>query len=141
MQVRIPDFVATNQLKIESDHQLIEPKVMGNFVKLGHRNAGEMIKISYPLPIFTEQESIGNPGFRQYPYQITWKGDTVLKIEPLGQSRETGYSEFEGKQVRCYYGNEGPGPLYQRDDLLQEKPVTLSELFLDEGDLDFWKVK
>jgi hypothetical protein len=141
VQVRIPDFVAPNQLKIESDHQPIEPKVWGNFMKLGHRNAGEVIKISYPLPIFTETESIGNPGFRQYQYQIIWKGDTVLKIELLGQSFETGYSEFDGKEVRCYYGEEGPGRLYQRDDLLQEKPIIQSELFPDKGNLDFWKIK
>ena len=141
LQVRIPDFVAPHQLKIEADHHAIEPKVWGNFVKLGHQKAGEMIKISYPLPIITEQESIGNPGFRQYPYQITWKGDTVMKIEPLGKIHEMGYSEFEGKEVRCYYGKEGPGALYQRDDLLQQKSIILSELFLDEGKLDFWKIK
>jgi hypothetical protein len=141
VQVRITDFVTSNQLKIESDHHPIEPEFWGNFLKLGHREAGEMIKISYPLPIFTEQESIGNPGFRQYPYQITWKGDTVLKIEPLGKSHETGYSDFERKEVRCYYAEEGPGRLYQRDALFQDKPVALTELFLDEGMLDFWKIK
>ncbi|HEX9971958.1 MAG TPA: hypothetical protein VGD14_07810 [bacterium] len=141
VQVRIPDFVAHQQIKIESNHEAIEPKFWGNYVRLGHRKAGEVIKISYPLPVYTEKESIGNPGFRQYPYQITWKGDTVLKIEPLGQSYETGYSDFEEKDVRCYYGNEGPGPLYQRDDLLRDEPVILSELFHDEGMLDFWKIK
>lgn len=141
LQVRIPDFVSGQQLKIESDLRAIEPMVWGNFVRLGYREAGEMIKISYPLPIHTEIEKIGNPGFRQYSYQVTWKGDTVLKIEPLGENFETGYSEVEGKQVRCYYGEQGPGRLYQRDDWLQHKPITLTELFLDEGRLDFWKIK
>lgn len=88
----------------------------------------------------TENETIGNPGFRQYLYQIMWKGDTVLKIELLGKNYETGYSEVDGKEVRCYYGEEGPGRLYQREHLLQDKPVTFSELFCDEGALDFWKV-
>ncbi len=141
VQVRIPDFVSPQQLKIESDHQEIKPVVWGNFVKLGHRKAGEVIKISYPLAVFTEKESIGNAGFRQYPYQITWKGDTVIKIEPLGKIPETGYSEVEGKEVRCYYGEPGPGRLYQRSHLLEAKPISLAELFCDEGMLDFWKIK
>ncbi|MDZ7335432.1 MAG: hypothetical protein ONB32_09740 [candidate division KSB1 bacterium] len=141
LQVRIPDFVSPQQLTIESDHQAIEPMVWRNFVRLGYREAGEMIKISYPLPIRTETEMIGNPGFRQYPYQVTWKGDTVLRIEPLGKNYDTGYSEVEGKEVRCYYGEQGPGRLYQRDDWLQDKPVTLTKLFLDDVTLDIWKIK
>ncbi len=59
----------------------LETAVWGNFVRLGYRKAGEVIKISCPLPGYTEKESIGNPGFRRYPYQIMWKGDTVLKIK------------------------------------------------------------
>lgn len=55
--------------------------------------------------------------------------------------RSPTHSLFEGKEARCYYSEEGPGRLYQREHLLQDNPVTRSELFCDEGKLDFWKIK
>jgi hypothetical protein len=70
-----------------------------------------MIKIEYPLPVTNEEVEIGNPGFRHYRYRVTWKGDTVVRMEPLGKEYTMGYSEFDNKQVPVFYGKEGPGPL------------------------------
>jgi hypothetical protein len=77
-------------------------KTWGNFLDLGHRQAGETIRISYPLPVYQEEISIGNPGFRQYHYRVTWKGDTVVKMEPLGNDYETGYSDFDKRECRLF---------------------------------------
>ena len=65
-----------------------------------------------------EEATIGNPGFRQYRYRVTWKGDTVVRMTPLGDQAKTGYSDFDKKQVAVFYGEEGPGRLYQREYML-----------------------
>ena len=30
------------------------------------------------------ETAIGNPGFRTFRYRVTWKGDTVIRMTPLG---------------------------------------------------------
>ena len=40
---------------------------------------------------------------------------TVVEMEPLGNEYETGYSDFDQRQVPMFYGSEGPGPLHVRD--------------------------
>ena len=81
---------------------------------------------------------MGNPGFRQYRYAVTWKGDTVVKIEPLGNDHQTGYSDFDKRDVPVFYGTEGPAPLYQREAMLTDAEPELTPIHLDSGGLDFW---
>jgi len=81
---------------------------------------------------------LGNPGFRQYHYQVRWKGDTVVRIEPLGNDYEVGYSDFEKRDVPVFYGVAGPGPLYLRDYMLDDAEPTLTPIHMDDGLLDLW---
>lgn len=141
VKIRVPDFVKPSEMKIETAGKIIEPKVYGNFLVLEQRSAGERFRISYPVPIETEEISIGNPGFRQYRYRVSWKGDTVIKMESLGNEYEAGYSDFEKKDIPCFYGAKGPGLLYQRSEMLEHQDLNFSELHLDQGILDFWKIK
>ena len=120
------------------------PRVWGNYLELGDCRAGERIEVAYPLPVREEIESVGNPGFRQYEYRVTWLGDTVVRLVPVGEAvkHKTGFSDFEHKQVAVFYGTEGPGPLYRREHLLQETAApTLTPLHMDDGCLDFWSLK
>ncbi len=71
---------------------------------------------------------------------MTWKGDTVVAIEPLGNDYETGYSEFDKKDVPVFYGADGPGPLYRREHLLPDAKPTPAAIHLDDGSLDLWFV-
>jgi hypothetical protein len=138
VRVRIPDFVEPGALVVEADGELVTAKAFGNYLELGQRAAGQKLKVSYPLPLESEEVSIGNPGFRHYRYRVTWKGNTVVKMEPLGNEESTGYSDFDKKQVRVFYGKDGPGPLYQRAALLTSDKPRLASLHLDNGALDFW---
>jgi hypothetical protein len=88
-----------------------------------------------------EDVTIGNPGFRQYRYRATWKGDTVVRMVPIGEQVPTGFSDFDGKPVEIFYGTDGPGPLYQRDAMLDEVELTRAPLHLDDGSLDFWSLR
>jgi hypothetical protein len=141
VRVRIPDFVELNQITAKSNKGEIKARVWGNYLELGDRQAGEILEVSYPLPLHEENVTIGNPDFKQYRYRVTWKGDTVVKMTPTGEPVKTGYSDFDNKQVEVYYGAEGPGPLYQRDYMLKDMEPQPSPLHMDDSSLDFWYLR
>ncbi len=118
----------------------MDTKVFGNYLLLGERQAGEKLEITYPLALHEETETIGNPGRRQYTYRVTWKGDTVVRMTPVGEGVKaaTGYSDFNRKDVEIFYGEPGPGRLYQREPMLAPAEPQLAPLHLDDGSLDFW---
>jgi hypothetical protein len=138
VHVRIPEFVAANQIKAASDRGEVKATVWGNYLELGDRKAGEKLSITYPLPVREEEVAIGNTGFRQYHYRVTWKGDTVVRMTPIGEQVKTAYSDFDKKPVEVFYGEEGPGRLYQREYMLQPAEPMAAPLHLDDGTLDFW---
>ena len=128
VRVRIPEFVTADEIKATSDRGEVKPRVWGNYLELGDRKAGEKLEVTYPLPVREEEIAIGNPGFRQYRYRVTWKGDTVVRMTPIGEQVKTAYSDFDKKQVEVFYGEDGPGRLYQREYMLQTaepKPAPL----------------
>jgi hypothetical protein len=140
VRVRIPDFARARagRMLVEANGVEIGARTWGNYLELGRHAAGTLIKVDYPLPVFQEECSIGNPGFRQYRYRATWKGDTVVKMEPLGNEYATGYSDFDKRDVPVFYGEAGPGPLYQRDAYMPEASPIAAPLHMDDGSLDFW---
>jgi len=139
VRVRIPEFVDPKDIKARSSAGDVKAVVSGNYLDLGARQAGEKLVVTYPLPVREDEVSIGNPGFRQYRYRVTWKGDTVVRMTPLGESVKMGFSDFDGKQVPVFYGADGPGPLYQREYMLGDREPKLASLHADDGSLDFWR--
>lgn len=147
VRIRIPEFVRPTDLQARlngapfsnGEHPLAG-LAFGNFLELGHFSTGDQVELSYPLPEKTEEVAIGNPGFRQWHYRVTWKGDTVVRIEPLGNEDKTAYSDFDKAAAEVFYGEEGPGPLYQREHMRQDLQPRKAELHCDEGALDFWKI-
>lgn len=141
VKIRIPEFIKPEEMKAESNGNKITGLVWGNYLELGKRAENERLEIRYPLPVYNEQICIGNSGFRQYNYTVTWKGDTVVSIQPEGNDCRTGYSELEKRNVPVFYGNEGPEPLYERAYMLQEKIPEMSDIYMDTSSIDFWLVK
>jgi len=138
VQVRIPEFVRPEDLRVTSSRGEVKGTAWGNDLVLRGRRAGETLEVCYPLPMRDEDTVIGNPGFRQYPYRVTWKGDTVVRMAPQGEPVQKGFSDFDGEAVDVFYGNDGPGPLYQRRHFLEDAEPARSALHLDDGALDFW---
>ena len=138
VRVRIPEFVSPSDLAAKSSEGEVNLRIWGNYAELGERKAGEKLEVTYPVPVREEECSIGNPGFRQFRYRVTWKGDTVVKMTPLGDMPEKAYSDFDKKQVPVFYGTEGPGPLYQREPMLKDAELKPAALQMDDGTLDFW---
>jgi hypothetical protein len=140
VRVRIPEFVEPKDIHAKSGGEEIKAKVWGNYLELGEHKAGEKLEVAYPLALRDEEATIGNPGFRQYKYRVTWKGDTVVRMTLVGESPKTGFSDFDGKLVEVFYGKEGPGPLYQREAMIPDIAPRPATLHLDDGSLDFWNL-
>jgi hypothetical protein len=130
-----------SELTAKSGKGEVKLRIWGNYVELGERKAGEKLEVTYPVPVREEEASIGNPGFRQYRYRVTWKGDTVVSMAPLGDMPATAYSDFDKKEVPVFYGTEGPGPLYQRDYMLKGVDLKPAALQMDDDALDFWLLR
>ena len=64
------------------------------------------------------------------PVAFSWE---QLRITSL-----PGYSDFEKKDVPVYYGERGPGRLYQRAGMLRKAEPRPTPLHEDDGALDFW---
>jgi len=119
----------------------LEPaRPFGNYLELGQLRNGDRIEVAYPLPMKTDDVVVGNPGFRQWRYRATWKGDTVVRMEPVEDDVRSAYSDFDKARVEVFYGRTGPGPLYQRDQMLQDVQPSATEVHPDDGTLDFWKI-
>ena len=43
-------------------------------------------------------------------------------------------------EVGCFYGEEGPGRLCQREDMLKDVTPALASLHADDGVFDFWQL-
>jgi hypothetical protein len=142
VRVRVPGFTSAGNMSVSvNDAEMPNAaRTFRNFIELGQLHAGDRIEVAYPLPTRTEEFAIGNPGFRQWRYKATWKGDTVVRMEPVGNDVETAYSDFDKTQVGVFYGRSGPGQLYQRDQMLVDVEPSEAVLQPDDGWLDFWKI-
>jgi hypothetical protein len=141
VRVRIPDFVDAKDMKVKVNRVEAKARVWGNYLELDNRQAGERLEVTYPVIVREEEITIGNPGFRQYRYRVTWKGDTVVRMTPVGEQAKTGFSDFDNERVEVFYGKDGPGPLYRRDHLLDGPVPKPTPLHLDDGSLDFWYLR
>ncbi len=141
VRVRIPDFVDAGDMRIKSKQVELKARVWGNYLELEQRPAGERLEITYPVPTHDEEVTIGNPGFRQYRYRVTWEGDTVVQMTPVGEQFKTGFSDFDQRAVQTFYGTTGPGPLYQRQFMRANVEPKLAPLHRDDGALDFWYLR
>jgi hypothetical protein len=162
VRVRIPEFARAAEMAVRvndttlpnatrpgtgasalrvADRELAPARAEGVYLEVGRLRAGDRIEIDYPLALRTEEVAVGNPGFRQWRYRVTWKGDTVVRLEPVGHDAATAYSDFDKTDVEVFYGRRGPGPLYQRDAMLAAVEPAAAELHPDDGALDFWKIK
>jgi hypothetical protein len=141
VRVRIPDFAAPTEVRAACNHAPLAARVWGNYLELGRHEAGDKLEVTYPLALQEEDVAVSNPGFRQYHYHVTWKGDTVVRMTPTGEQVRTGFSDFDGKPVEVFYGVDGPGPLYQRASMLDEVDPRPAPLQVDDGALDFWSLQ
>lgn len=138
VRVRIPDFVKGKNIQVSCNGNTVKTTSCGYYLEIPEHPSGSCLNVRYPLPILEEEVSVGNPGRRQYSYRVTWKGDTVVALEPTGENSPTGYSEYEKKEITVFYGQTGPCSLYQRDHFLKNDTPRNSTIHIDNGALDYW---
>jgi hypothetical protein len=132
LQIRVPEFVKVKDIKfiVNGKRQVI--KLNGVYAMLDKLNKGTKIVMEYPLPETKETIEIGNAGYKKYGYEIYWKGDTVIKVVPL--SKETvGFSGLMQRDTKLYYGETGPGKLYQRTKYLAKVEPKHEKLLTDKN--------
>jgi hypothetical protein len=115
-------------------------RVIGNYLAVGECRAGDRVEMAYPLPISTEEVAVSNPGYRPWRYRVTWKGDTVVRVEPVGNEVAKAYSDFDKMEREVFYGKDGPGPLYRREHMLSDERPAPAPLHCDEGGFDLWNI-
>ena len=141
VRVRIPEFTHADEMRVHvNGDEAPRPRQLGNYLELGRFRAGDRIELRYPLPVTAEEIAVGNPGFRPWRYRVTWKGDTVVRMEPLGNDVPAAYSDFDKADTEVFYGQRGPGPLYRREHMLRDDPPAEAELHPDDGALDLWRI-
>lgn len=138
LKIRIPDFVSPDDFVIIINGKKSRFITDSVFAVLRSVSAGDHIEVHYPLPVIDEDITVGNPGFKKYGYRVRWRGDTVISMTPSGKQYQTAYSASEGREIPVYYGNEGPGLLYQRDALYSVRMPECSVLTLDRGRFDYY---
>ncbi len=139
IRIRLPEFVEPSEVRVGCSCRGVQSRFHAGWLEIDSARADELYEINFPLPIVHEEIRIGNPGFREWTYQATWKGDTVVHLQPDNTNEaETAWSSFEQADVPVYYGAEGPGTLYQRGFLLDDRDPAPPDLHMDSGRLDMW---
>ncbi len=141
VRVRIPDFTGAKAVVVRSNLGPVQAVAEGGYLELGAHPAGAKLETTYPVPLKEEQIAIGNPGRRQYHYRVMWKGDTVVRVTPIGQQYQASFSDTMKKDVEVFYGENGPGRLYQREYMLRDVTPISAPLHVDDGTLDFWLLR
>lgn len=162
LSIRIPDFASSSDVSVTVGGQKVPFAASGNYLTLKGRAAGDRIEMRYPLPTKVETVTIGNKKagergkvwyplmestgaktegeFNRYTYRVTWVGDTVVKMEPVGDMPEKGFSDFDRKEVELFYGEKGPGRLYRRAHMLDKVAAEHVTLHMDDSPIDYWGV-
>ncbi|SRR5579884_97500 len=120
--LRKPDFAEPSAVRAALQGTPVVTRREGEYLVTPEVSAGDRLIFAYPLPERQEAVTIGNVGFQQYRYTVSWRGSTVLWMEP-GDNPPLGRSHLMAEPVQLYYGAQGPHPLYRREGLLVEVPT------------------
>ncbi len=125
VRLRLPECASEVSLTVEGEPANWHREGLWAVLE-GQLPAGARIVMSHPLPAKTETIFIGNEGFKQYEYEVTWKGDTVVAC--LGKTEhKRGYTALMDAEVELFYGEDGPGPLYQRQEVVETSEAPASD--------------
>jgi hypothetical protein len=103
--VRIPNWVAREKVKSSVSDKAVDPPHSGRYLVFGDLQRGATIRLEFPNPERTDRYTISGT-----PYQVTFRGSTVVDIEPRA----------EEPMLRDWY-NGIRMPLYQRSHFRTDK--------------------
>jgi hypothetical protein len=115
LRVRMPEWIETHSgtVAAQANGQRRPFRWEGRYLNLGSARPGEMIEVSFPIPLRRRKETIGD-----VTYTLEIKGNTVVSLDPPGDKVH--------------------GQLYQRASYLTERaPVRKVERFVPEEPIDW----
>ncbi len=80
LQIRIPDWLDKSVIEMRVNNNNADFKYTKDYLEILALRAGDEVTITYPLRHLTENVPVNGRS-----YKITWKGDTVIDINPPGQ--------------------------------------------------------
>lgn len=107
LHVIIPPWAKKSEVTLTVNGTAVVPTWDAEYLVLKNQKQGDKIILDYPMPITTLTDSIPGKGI----YRTTWKGNTVIGIDPSGKI----------------------APLFQRKSMLKETCPMKKELVLEQG--------
>lgn len=80
--LRLPAWAPREKVQTFRNGKSTTPVWQDDYILFAKAASGEELAIAYPLPEFTQKLGIGGKLETQVPYQVRWRGNTCLGIEP-----------------------------------------------------------
>ncbi len=112
LRVRIPGWVKREKIVVRLNNQLINFEKKGDYILLRGLKHGEELVVTYLISEVRKNETVGGRN-----YEVTWRGNTVIGIDPEGINY----------------------PLYQRAFMRSDKTPERYKLFhQSKNDIRYW---
>ncbi len=121
VSVRIPNWVDKDEVKIQVDGRDTKADWLQNYLTLAGLGASSEIVIRFPMRTSTETYSVDSYEFRgteylgRYDYNITFRGNTAIQVEP---SEQEGLATYQ----RSHYQNSDV-PTVEMSDYVPPKRI------------------
>jgi hypothetical protein len=96
VEIRIPEWVDINSVKIRVNGNNIIADVIGRYIRVCDIKPNDIIETLFPMP----EEKTVNRIIGRHPYRLTIKGSNVVKIDPPGIVQPFYAKQSEGKLIQ-----------------------------------------
>lgn len=80
--LRPPSWAPRDKVQAFRAGKSVTPAWQDDYVLFTAAASGEELTIAYPLPEFSQKVGVGGKLEEQRPYQVRWRGNTCLGVEP-----------------------------------------------------------
>ena len=80
VMVRMPSWINLRETRVTMDGAAVQPAWVSSHLRIDGARPGSRIEIEFPIPERQTEEEIGGR-----TYRLTWRGITLMKIEPPGE--------------------------------------------------------
>jgi hypothetical protein len=80
VMVRMPNWINLREIRIAMDGASVQPAWVSSHLRIEDARPGSRIDIEFPIPERQTEEEIGGR-----TYRLTWRGITLMRIEPPGE--------------------------------------------------------
>ncbi len=142
VRFRVSPAVKDAEVRVTRNGNPVTPTRDGVFLNVGKSAVGDVLEITFPQPVRSQDFTVGNKGFQQYNFTAEWKGDTVVAMKADPTNATTGFSHVMNERVPVWFGPDAPGLMYKREAYRKDRTdVTPSKTVMDNGVIDWFRLK